>query len=86
MNRLSPPPLPDWIEAQLPFIRYRVDIGAWRFHVMERGEGPTVFLMHGNPTWGFLYRKIAARLNGEPLRVLMPDLVGLGLSDKPVTS
>ena len=82
MNRLSPPPLPVWLDRELPFIRYRVDIGAWRFHVMERGEGPTVFLMHGNPTWGFLYRKVAEAL-GDNFRVVIPDLIGLGLSDKP---
>ena len=82
MDRLPPPPLPSWLEDELPFIRYRVDIGAWRFHVMERGEGPTVFLMHGNPTWGFLYRKVAAAL-GDGFRVIIPDLIGLGLSDKP---
>lgn len=82
MRLLPPPPLPDWIESQLPLIRYRVDLGAWRMHVMERGEGPTVFMLHGNPTWGFLYRKVVESL-GPGFRVIVPDLVGLGLSDKP---
>ncbi|MFT6399063.1 MAG: haloalkane dehalogenase [Bradymonadia bacterium] len=63
-------------------IRYRVEVGAWRMHVMERGAGPTVLLMHGNPTWGFLYRKVVAEL-GDGFRVIVPDLIGLGLSDKP---
>lgn len=82
MERLPPPPLPSWLESQLPMIRYRVEVGAWRMHVMERGEGPTVLLMHGNPTWGYLYRKVVAEL-GDQFRVIVPDLVGLGLSDKP---
>jgi haloalkane dehalogenase len=40
-------------------------------------------LLHGNPTWGFLWRKVAGALSGTGLRVVMPDLAGLGLSDKP---
>jgi haloalkane dehalogenase len=50
---------------------------------MEAGSGPTVILLHGNPTWGFLWRHVAARLADASLRVLMPDLAGLGLSEKP---
>jgi haloalkane dehalogenase len=52
-------------------------------HVMETGAGLPVLMIHGNPTWGFLYRKVAAALSAEPLRLIMPDLIGLGLSDKP---
>lgn len=52
-------------------------------HVMERGTGMPVLLLHGNPTWGFLYRRVAAALEGEPLRLIMPDLVGLGFSERP---
>ncbi|MBL8952133.1 MAG: alpha/beta fold hydrolase [Myxococcaceae bacterium] len=54
-------------------------------HVMESGpeDGPTVLLLHGNPTWGFLWRKVVLALGGAPIRIVMPDLVGLGLSDKP---
>lgn len=52
-------------------------------HVMEVGAGRPVLMLHGNPTWGFLYRKVAAALAGEPLRLIMPDLIGLGFSDKP---
>lgn len=82
MQRLAAPELPDWIDRELPFDRYRVEVGAWRMHVMEAGDGPTVFMLHGNPTWGFLYRKVARAL-GAGYRVVLPDLVGLGLSDKP---
>lgn len=35
------------------------------------------------PSWGFLYRKVASALTGQPVRVIMPDLVGMGFSDKP---
>lgn len=68
----------------VPFDRYRVEIEpGLAVHVMEQGEGRPVVLFHGNPTWGFLYRKVAAELQGEPYRLIMPDLVGLGFSDRP---
>lgn len=60
-----------------------VDVGGHTMHVMEQGEGLPVLLLHGNPTWGFLWRKVAAALSNEPLRLVMPDLIGLGLSDHP---
>jgi haloalkane dehalogenase len=83
VDKAPPPALPPWLEQMLPFERYLADIGEHRVHVMEAGAGRPVLMLHGNPTWGFLYRKVAAELKGEPLRLVMPDLVGLGLSDKP---
>jgi haloalkane dehalogenase len=67
----------------LPFRRYMVDVGGRHMHVMETGEGLPVVLMHGNPSWGFLNRRIATALTADPLRIIMPDLIGLGMSDKP---
>ena len=83
--RDDPPPFPDWIARQLPEgVRRRlVEVGGYRMHVMEWGAGRPVLMLHGNPTWGFLYRKVVAALRGEPLRLVVPDLVGLGFSDKP---
>ena len=81
---MEAPALPDWLARQLPFRRSLVDVGdGLRMHVMEQGEGRPVVMLHGNPTWGYLWRKVAAALAGEPLRIILPDLVGLGLSDKP---
>jgi haloalkane dehalogenase len=40
-------------------------------------------MQHGNPTWGFLWRKVVAELLDEPVRLICPDLVGLGLSSRP---
>ncbi len=82
------PPLPAWIDAMMPpgAIRRRIEVGdGLRMAVSEWGEGRPVLLVHGNPTWGFLYRKVVAalRADGAPLRLLVPDLVGLGFSDKP---
>lgn len=67
----------------LPFERYRVDVGGRRMHVMEQGQGLPVILLHGNPSWSFLYRLVARELAGDDVRVIMPDLIGLGFSDKP---
>jgi haloalkane dehalogenase len=83
MERLPAPPLPAFIEGALPFARSLVPAGGLRFHVMEAGDGPAVVFLHGNPTWGYLWRRVAARLAGAPLRLVIPDLPGLGLSEKP---
>ena len=77
------PRFPDWLEAMLPFDRYAVEVDGRRIHVMESGKGTPVLCVHGNPTWGFLYRKVARILENEPVRMIMPDLVGLGFSDHP---
>ncbi len=82
MQTLPAPALPSWLESMLPFRRYRVRVGEYAMHVMESGEGFPVLMLHGNPTWGVLYRKVALALAASPLRLLMPDLLGLGLSDR----
>src|SRR5678815_1418226 len=83
MDRLPAPRLPTWLDRQLSFERYRVDVGGFAMHVMETGKGLPVLMLHGNPTWGYLYRKVAASLAGDAVRLVIPDLIGLGLSDKP---
>jgi pimeloyl-ACP methyl ester carboxylesterase len=85
VERFAAPPLPEWIERQLRpgTSRFLVDVGGYRVHVSEVGDGPSVLLLHGNPTWSFLYRKVAAALAGDRLHLVMPDLVGLGFSDRP---
>jgi pimeloyl-ACP methyl ester carboxylesterase len=82
-RQLAAPPLPEFLARQLPFSRYAIEVDGLLLHVMETGRGPAVVLLHGNPTWGYLWRKVALALAGERLRVVMPDLAGLGLSDKP---
>jgi len=84
---LPAPALPAFIERQLPsnLHRYAVVVDGWRFHVMEGGapDARPVVMLHGNPTWGFLWRLVAARLATRPLRLIIPDLIGLGYSYKP---
>ncbi|HVS02888.1 MAG TPA: alpha/beta fold hydrolase [Thermoanaerobaculia bacterium] len=83
MDPLPVPPLPEWLADLLPFARFRFAVEGRGMHVMTAGTGAPVLLLHGNPTWGFLWRRVAAALADAPLRLIMPDLVGLGLSDKP---
>lgn len=79
------PLLPDWLASLLPgdVRRFCVSTSAGPAHVMERGAGRPVLMLHGNPTWGFLYRRVAEALANRRLRAVMPDLIGLGLSAKP---
>jgi pimeloyl-ACP methyl ester carboxylesterase len=85
VRKLEAPTLPSWLARELPFERYCVALQDHRVHVMESGDpqGRPVFMLHGNPTWGFLWRKVARELTGERLRLIMPDVIGLGLSNKP---
>lgn len=81
--RLPAPAVPSWIIDELPPVaRYRVQAADALMHTMEMGTGKPVVMVHGNPTWGFLYRKVAAALGGDGYRLIIPDLVGLGFSDK----
>lgn len=83
----APPPLPDWIDRQLPFERraYTLETGAdagRRIHFIDHGDPAArpALLLHGNPTWSFLWRQVIARLPG--LRCVAPDLLGLGFSSR----
>ena len=53
-----------------------------KIHMLEAGTGYPIYLQHGNPTSGFLYRKVAAQLPLDRVRVIMPTMVGLGFSSK----
>jgi haloalkane dehalogenase len=61
------------------------DGGSLRMAYVTAGpeSGPAVVLLHGEPTWSFLYRTVIPVLAGAGLRVVAPDLVGFGRSDKP---
>jgi haloalkane dehalogenase len=61
------------------------DGGLLRMAYVDEGSpaAPAVLLLHGEPTWSFLYRKIIPVLVGAGLRAIAPDLVGFGRSDKP---
>lgn len=59
-----------------------LDLGGVRMHYLDEGAGEAVLMVHGNPTWSFYYRELVKAL--APLRrCLVPDHVGMGLSDRP---
>lgn len=63
--------------------RYREWQGMRLAH-LDEGEGRPVLLLHGEPTWGYLYRKVMPPLLEAGYRCVVPDLPGFGRSDKPV--
>ena len=54
-----------------------------RLHYVDEGSGPPILLVHGQPTWSYLYRKMIGPLVAAGYRCIAPDLMGFGLSDKP---
>jgi haloalkane dehalogenase len=69
-----------------PYEPRYVDVGdGLRMHYVDEGDptGRTVLLTHGEPTWGYLYRKMIPLLVDAGRRVVVPDLIGFGRSDKP---
>jgi pimeloyl-ACP methyl ester carboxylesterase len=77
------PPIPGWLAQSYPFHRGMARLGPSAVHFVDEGEGRPVLLVHGNPTWSFLWRKVIPRLARAGLRVVAPDLLGFGLSAKP---
>jgi haloalkane dehalogenase len=61
------------------------EAGELRVAYVEAGpaDGPPVLLLHGEPSWSFLYRRMLPVLAGAGIRAIAPDLVGFGRSDKP---
>ncbi len=56
--------------------------GEHRLHYLDEGAGPTVVMVHGNPSWSFYYRDLVLGLRHSH-RCVVPDHIGCGLSDKP---
>lgn len=56
-----------------------------RIHYLDEGhpDSPAILLMHGEPSWSYLYRKFVPALVAKGYRVIAPDLIGFGKSDKP---
>jgi len=66
-----------------PFEPHYVEQDGLRMHYVDEGSGEPVLLLHGEPTWSFLYRKMVPVL-ARTARAIAPDYVGFGRSDKPV--
>jgi len=68
-----------------PFAPHYAQVDGLRLHYLDEGprNGPVALLLHGEPSWSYLYRKLVPILADAGLRAVAPDLVGFGRSDKP---
>ena len=69
-------------EHLYPFDRHWLDLEGIRLHYLDEGDGEPVVAVHGNPTWSFYYRELVKALRDDH-RVVVPDHIGCGYSDKP---
>jgi haloalkane dehalogenase len=65
-----------------PFDSLATELDLARIHYVDVGQGPILLMLHGNPTWSFLYRDLIIRLNNS-YRCIAVDLPGFGLSEAP---
>ena len=81
------PESPSW-KSEYPYRSNWLDLGTHRLHYLDERErppedcGPPILAVHGNPTWSFYWRAVVDRFRPAH-RVVVPDHVGMGLSDKP---
>ena len=75
--------LPPEIRKHFPFASRFMRVNGYRMHYVDEGAGEPVLLLHGNPTWSFLYRKFIPPLVAAGFRVIAPDHIGFGLSVRP---
>ena len=78
-------PLPNYAAAFIndEYKSYLVEVESGiKVHILEVGTGYPIYMQHGNPTSGFLYRKVAEHLPTDRFRIIMPTMVGLGFSSK----
>ena len=70
-----------------PFEPHYADVGGLRMHYLDEGQADAkpVLMMHGEPSWSYLYRHMIPICAAAGHRVLAPDLIGFGKSDKPIT-
>jgi haloalkane dehalogenase len=77
------PERPAWVPQDLyPFADRYLEAAGARVHYVDEGSGPTLLLLHGNPTWSFLYRNVIKGLS-DRFRCVAPDHPGFGLSTAP---
>ncbi len=76
----------DWtFGGSWPYAPRWFETGDGKIHYVDEGprDGKPVVLVHGNPTWGYLYRNFIPALVGAGYRVIVPDHLGFGRSEKP---
>ena len=68
--------------SEYPFKDHWLPYREGCIHYVDEGTGPTVLLLHGNPTWSYIYRDVIKELRGE-CRLVAPDYPGFGMSKAP---
>jgi len=71
------------MDRAYPFESRWLEVEGLRMHYVDEGDGPPVLLLHGEPTWSYLWRNVIPPLVAAGYRAIAPDLIGFGLSDKP---
>ena len=76
--------IPQRLRQAYPWTGRWLDVDGGRMHYLDEGpaDAPVLLCVHGNPTWSFYWRALVKRFAG-PYRVVVPDHIGCGLSDKP---
>ena len=69
-------------QDEYPFRSHFLDLDGQRYHYVDEGNGETLLMVHGNPTWSFAWRNFVKDLSND-YRVIAVDHVGCGFSDKP---
>ncbi|MBW7456350.1 alpha/beta fold hydrolase [Paenibacillus sepulcri] len=68
--------------SEYPFKDHWLPYRDGHIHYIDEGQGPVVLLLHGNPTWSYLYRNVIKELSRE-CRLIAPDYPGMGMSKAP---
>ncbi len=72
----------DELKDEYPFESHFIDVSGGKYHFVDEGSGDPIVMVHGNPTWSFYYRNLIKEFS-QTNRVICPDHLGCGLSDKP---
>ncbi len=79
-GRETTQPRERWLDPTLfPYVQKRIELDGHDVAYVDEGEGPPLLMLHGNPTWSFLYRDVIAGVRGR-FRCIAPDLPGFGFS------
>ena len=70
------------VKRMYPWQGKSLSVDGGQLHYLDEGGGKPVLAVHGNPTWSFYWRAIVSAFSGDH-RVVVPDHIGCGLSDKP---
>src|SRR5579863_6657288 len=75
-------PQSETFDGTFPFKPHFSTARGFRMHYVDEGTGPPIVCLHGQPTWGYLYRKFIPPLS-QQFRVIVPDHMGFGKSETP---